>query len=493
MAIGQTLQGPTDFYSMNGEAANSIGSISGIMNGLAYYNGRAYASRVTSNVVLEISLVGGNVAVTDSFAVNGIPAANIDAGAVRTGTSDYYVYQRKTASMYRIPLEDRGASFSPLALERSLNTADFVFLDDQIVGHDKQRKRVYSIDPDAGTVEYAPGTALGKTFYAATYEVDGALYLYRDSDKQIFVADPSTGDVVRSFASAYTEPTSQVDAASCPDVPANAACEPILFLRADVLALALPQAVEEDLLSDLDAALFNCSPGRYTLTAAALAEFLTAVGLETGVTISVEQSELLTAVAQFIISGLPEDTTGNECTPILGLRADVLDLGLSDALENALLADLDLALISCASGLVPDLIAALSSFTGTVGANAGPLAEISLLEAATLTAAAQAIAALFPDPSRAGLDSADRADARAGAGAAVEAAVFPNPASTRATVQAQGPFQAKVYDLVGRVVLELESASSTADVEVSSLSPGLYVFRIDAADGVHTAKVVVTR
>ena len=490
MSIGQTRKGPTDFYTMNGEGANSIGSIPGIVNGLAYYNGRAYVSRVTSNVVLEISLLGGSVAVTDSFAISGIPTSNIDAGAVRPGTSDYYVYQRKTAAMYRIPLEDRGASFSPLALDRSLNTADFVFLDGQIVGHDKQRKRVYSVDPDAGTVAYAPSAALGKTLYAAAYEVDGALYLYRDTDKQIFVADPSTGNVVRSFASVYTEPTSQVDAASCPDAPTNAACEPILFLRADVLALALPQAVEEELLSDLDAALFNCSPGRYTLTAAALAEFLAAVGLETGVTISVEQSQLLTAVAQSIISGLPEDTTGNECTSILGLRADVLDLGLSDALEDALLADLDLALISCASGLVPDLISALSSFTGTVAANAGPLAEISLLDAATLTAAAQAIVTVFSTPARAGLD---RADARAELGAAVATAVFPNPATTRATVQAPGPFQAKVYDLVGRVVLEVESASNTADVEVSSLSPGLYVIRIDAADGVHTAKVTVTR
>ena len=484
MAVGQTTDGPTDFFLMNGAEANPIGSISGLINGLGYYDGRAYASRVRSRTVLEISLVGGSVAITDSFTVADLPIANVDAGAVRPGTSDYYVYRRRTSDFYRIPLEDRGASYSALTPDRALNTADFAFIDDAIVGFDSWKSQLYRIDPESGAIDDVGSPDLNTTLYAGAYHVNGDLYLYNDGNKRMSVVDPNSGEVLSSFATPYAEPTSQIDAASCPTANVAGPCQPILDLRADVLALALPKAVEEALLSDLDVALFNCSRGRYTLTAVALLDFLTEAELNVGVAIDISDFEVLTAVVQSILSGLPEDTAGTDCMRILDLRADVIELGLSDGLEDLLLADLDAALVNCGAGLVPDLVRFLGDFVGTVALNTFPLGELSLGEAATLTTAANALITLF---------SSDARTEAAAVRAAPETRVYPNPAASAVTVEAPGAFEARVYDLTGRLVREAASAGGAAEIAVAGLSAGMYVVRVESADGVRTVKLTVAR
>ena len=504
MGISEQRDGPTLFYAVRGADLELVGSVPGELNALAYADGFAYALREESNVVLKLSLADG-VSVVDSFGVTGMPARRYRAGAVRPGTPDYYATARDIAKYRLIPLDQGGEGYSNVEITgkgTKIDVGDAAFWNDLLVGYDSDIGALLHFDPDTGNSWYVETPDLPAAIYGAAYVVGPSLFLYSDTEKSIYELDPSDGGVLGRVPVPLMEPTRQIDAASCANEPVAPACAPILDLRADVLALALPAVVRDELLSELDAALFNCSRGEYTLTAAALARFLAVVGLNAGVTIDLSDSELLTSVAQSLISGLPEDTTGNPCTPILDLRADVLGLGLSGPLQDALLADLNAALISCAAGAIPDLLAALNSFIGTVTLNTVPLGEISLLESTALIASAQAIISVFPrnvaaDWSREsskGAGALEAASARREAsvlGDVVQTKVFPNPATTRAIVQAPGPFEARVYDLVGRLVLEVEATSSTAEVSVRDLSPGLYLVRISAADGMHTAKITV--
>ena len=505
MTITTQLGGATDLYAVTGDSVERIGSTPEELNAFGYFDGFAYAMQMSSNVVVQLSLNDG-VSAVNSFSVTDMPARGYRAGAVRPGTTEFYAAARDFAKIRRIPLDEEGASYTSVRINGEgsrIDIGDFAFWHDTIVGYDNDVFALLHFDPDTGESMYVQAPDLPANIYAAAYVVGESLFLYSDREKATYEVDPATGDVLSRMNMPFSEPTRQIDAFSCSNPPYVAACAPILDLRADVLALALPAVVEEELLSDLDAALVNCRRGEYTLTAAALVEFLAVVGLNAGVTIDLSDSELLTSVAQSLISGLPEDTTGNPCTPILDLRSDVQALGLSGALTDALLADLDVALVSCASGAVPELIAALNRFIGTVTVNTAPFGEISILDSTNLIAAANAIIALFPrtmpqEPIKGLHADFDRtleaaAGARTAAVAAVETRVFPNPAVSRAIVQAPGPFAAKVYDVVGRLVLELDATSNTAEMNVRDLSPGLYVVRIDAADGVHTAKITVSR
>lgn len=502
MSISTAEGGPTDFYAVTGSSTEFVGSLPYELNSLGYLNGSFYAMEKRSNEVLEFSL-SGEAGITDRFVVTGMPESPYRAGAVRPETSDYYVVARYFAKFRRIPLGQNGEGYSNVAITGAgslIDVGDVAFWNGLIVGYDSGVEALLRFDPDTGASSYVQVPGVTPQLFGAAYVLGESLFLYSDDEKSIYEVDPTNGDVLGVTATPFVEPTRQIDAASCAAEPVDTACEPVLDLRADVLAMALPEAVTKELLADLDAALVNCSRGEYTLTAVALTRFLTTVGLQTGITIDVSDSELLTSVAQSLISGLPEDTTGNPCTPILDLRADVLGLGVSDALEDALLADLDLALVSCASGALPDAISALNSFIGTVTLNTGLFGEISVLESTALIASAEAIISVLsgavrtnPRASRAREGARGQQEARAGLHAAVETRVFPNPATTRAIVQAPGPFRAKVYDTVGREVMEVVATADMAELDVQDLSAGLYVVRIDAADGFHTAKVTVSR
>lgn len=70
--------------------------------------------------------------------------------------------------------------------------------------------------------------------------------------------------------------------------------------------------------------------------------------------------------------------------------------------------------------------------------------------------------------------------------------VFPNPVSNTLYVNGLNKdAELKVYDLTGQLVLKQEVSKVNAEVEVSGLSQGLYLFQFYLDDGVETVKVMV--
>ena len=71
--------------------------------------------------------------------------------------------------------------------------------------------------------------------------------------------------------------------------------------------------------------------------------------------------------------------------------------------------------------------------------------------------------------------------------AAASVAVYPNPVVDKLNVEGEGISEVRVIDLNGRTVA---TAAAAGVVDVESLSAGMYIVRVVAADGVHTSKIV---
>ncbi len=68
-----------------------------------------------------------------------------------------------------------------------------------------------------------------------------------------------------------------------------------------------------------------------------------------------------------------------------------------------------------------------------------------------------------------------------------EVAIFPNPATDRVNVKADGLQYVEVIDLEGRVLITNRTSNT---VDISALSAGIYMFRVVTNNGVSTKKVV---
>lgn len=74
-----------------------------------------------------------------------------------------------------------------------------------------------------------------------------------------------------------------------------------------------------------------------------------------------------------------------------------------------------------------------------------------------------------------------------------EVSLYPNPASSRIVLDGlqDGEAEVRIHDLSGRLVLTRLAAGPTAVLDVSSLAPGCYMFRVEQGVGVKVVKVVV--
>ena len=77
--------------------------------------------------------------------------------------------------------------------------------------------------------------------------------------------------------------------------------------------------------------------------------------------------------------------------------------------------------------------------------------------------------------------------------AAGEISVYPNPATTVLNVANAEGAQVSVFDMSGRMVANVESASANETISVSNLAKGMYIVRIVDGQNVTTKKVSVVR
>ena len=74
-----------------------------------------------------------------------------------------------------------------------------------------------------------------------------------------------------------------------------------------------------------------------------------------------------------------------------------------------------------------------------------------------------------------------------------EVNVYPNPATTVINIDNAEGAQISVYDLSGRMVSNVNSASANQTIDASNLAKGMYIVRIVNDNNVITKKVNVVR
>ena len=74
-----------------------------------------------------------------------------------------------------------------------------------------------------------------------------------------------------------------------------------------------------------------------------------------------------------------------------------------------------------------------------------------------------------------------------------EVNVYPNPATTVINVDNAEGAQISVYDLSGRMISNIESASANQTIDASNFAKGMYIVRIANGNNVITKKVSVVR
>ena len=68
---------------------------------------------------------------------------------------------------------------------------------------------------------------------------------------------------------------------------------------------------------------------------------------------------------------------------------------------------------------------------------------------------------------------------------------FPNPVKENLTITAAKPIDnVTVYSLLGQMVMQLQPRNMDVVLDMSSLSTGTYIFKVNAADSVSIFKVV---
>ena len=71
--------------------------------------------------------------------------------------------------------------------------------------------------------------------------------------------------------------------------------------------------------------------------------------------------------------------------------------------------------------------------------------------------------------------------------------IFPNPTTSRFTVEAQGMNHVAVYNLVGQKVYEMACQDDSVDINLSNVETGVYMVRISTDNGEVTKRITVIR
>lgn len=72
-----------------------------------------------------------------------------------------------------------------------------------------------------------------------------------------------------------------------------------------------------------------------------------------------------------------------------------------------------------------------------------------------------------------------------------ELLLYPNPASTTFRVEFDGRFLLRLFDQNGRLLRDIPDLESESDVDISTLSPGLYNVQVISAEGKHGSRMLV--
>lgn len=76
---------------------------------------------------------------------------------------------------------------------------------------------------------------------------------------------------------------------------------------------------------------------------------------------------------------------------------------------------------------------------------------------------------------------------------ATDVSLFPNPASAVVTLTGAENARVQLFDLSGKLHIDIERASANQQVDISALAAGLYIVRISDGKGVVTQKLNVVR
>ena len=71
--------------------------------------------------------------------------------------------------------------------------------------------------------------------------------------------------------------------------------------------------------------------------------------------------------------------------------------------------------------------------------------------------------------------------------------VYPNPATTVINIDNAEGAQVSVFDINGRMITNVESASANQTIDASNFAKGMYIVRIANGNNVITKKVSVVR
>ncbi len=71
--------------------------------------------------------------------------------------------------------------------------------------------------------------------------------------------------------------------------------------------------------------------------------------------------------------------------------------------------------------------------------------------------------------------------------------VFPNPTTSRFTVEGQGLNHITVYNLMGQMVYEMECQGESVDINLNNVETGVYMVRIFTNNGDVTKRITVIR
>ena len=71
--------------------------------------------------------------------------------------------------------------------------------------------------------------------------------------------------------------------------------------------------------------------------------------------------------------------------------------------------------------------------------------------------------------------------------------VFPNPTTSRFTVEGQGLKHVTVYNMVGQMVYEMECQGESVDINLNDVESGVYMVRVSTANGDVTKRITIIR
>jgi len=69
--------------------------------------------------------------------------------------------------------------------------------------------------------------------------------------------------------------------------------------------------------------------------------------------------------------------------------------------------------------------------------------------------------------------------------------MYPNPAQDHVTMLTSGKGTADIYDITGKLVSSVTLFSSIQTIDISKLSKGVYVVKVNNSDNNFTSKLVV--